>query len=175
MRSLRQATRRNNHVRLNLGRARRRDTQQGFPAAVFPDSAEACRDTDSEHAQGVQGDGEAAHQVRMLGMAHSTDGTSVRQAGEHSATGFEDNLSRTVIQRSAGDVWTTHIIRDRRESLCRQFFLNTLRPGHRLHHLLPERRQINYNLRINSKLPPLSSRHERFKWTRILYGLTHLQ
>ena len=53
-------------------------TQQGSPAAVFPDSAKAPRDAASENAQGVHGSGEAAHRVCLPGMAHSTDGTAVR-------------------------------------------------------------------------------------------------
>ena len=64
---------------------------------------------------------------------------------------------------------------DLRESLCRQFFQAMLRPGHRLHHLLPERRHMSYRLRNNSMLPPLRARHERFKRTLIPYGLLHWQ
>ena len=44
---------------------------------------------------------------------------------------------------------------DRRESLCRQFFQAMLRSGHRLHHLLLERRHMSYRLRNKSMLPPL--------------------
>ena len=64
---------------------------------------------------------------------------------------------------------------DGRESLCRQFFQAMLWPGHRLHHLLPERWHVSYRLRNNSMLPPLCTRHERFKWTLIPYGLLHWQ
>ena len=91
-----------------MGRAHGRGTRQGSPAAVFPDSAEACRYAASEHAQGVHSSGDAAYRVCLPGMAHHTHGTAVRQAGEHSATGPEEYLSRTVIQRGVGGFWTAH-------------------------------------------------------------------
>ena len=96
---------------LTLGRACERGTQQGSPAVVFADSAEGRRDAASEHAQGVHSSGEAAHRVCLPGMAHDTDGTPVRQAGEHSAMGLEEHLSRTIIQRGVGGVLTTHAVR----------------------------------------------------------------
>ena len=37
-------------------------------------------------------------------------GTAVRQAGEHSATGLEDCLPKTVVQRGVGSVWTAHAV-----------------------------------------------------------------
>ena len=73
-------------------------------------TAQARRDAASQHAQGVHGSSEAAHRVCLPSMAHGTDGTAVRQAGEHSATGFEDYLPRTVMQRGIGSVWTAHSV-----------------------------------------------------------------
>ena len=77
---------------------------------IFPDSAEASRDAASEHAQGVHSCGEVAHRVCLPGMAHHTDGTAVRQTGEHPATDLEDHLSTSIIQGGAGGVWTAHAV-----------------------------------------------------------------
>ena len=70
----------------------------------------ARMDAALEHAQGVHGSGEAADRVCLPSMAHGTDGTAARQAGEHSATGLEDYLPRTVIQRGVGSAWTVHAV-----------------------------------------------------------------
>lgn len=63
---------------------------------------------------------------------------------------------------------------DRRELLCKQFFLAMQEPGHRLHHLLPVRRETGYRLRNNS-LPRIRAKHERFRRTLIPYGLSNWQ
>ena len=81
-----------------------------FLTAQVRRDAQAHRDAASQHAQGVHGSGEVAHRVCLLGMAHGTDGTTVRQAREHSETGLEYHLPRTVIQRDVGGAWTARAV-----------------------------------------------------------------
>ena len=83
---------------------------------------------------------------------------------------FPDLSYRAALEESGLPTLCDHC-----ESLCRQFFQVMLQPGHRLHHLLPERRHMSYRLRNNSMLPPLHATHERFKRTLIPYGLLHWQ
>jgi len=62
----------------------------------------------------------------------------------------------------------------RRERLCMAFFKAMLKPGHRLHHLLPPKRDTGHALRKNIR-QPLKTRTDRFKYTLIPYGLLHWQ
>ena len=64
---------------------------------------------------------------------------------------------------------------DRRERLSREFFEAMLQPGHRLHHLLPVRRESGYGLRNQNSRPLLRTKHERFKRTLIPHGLLNWQ
>jgi hypothetical protein len=64
-------------------------------------------------------------------------------------------------------------LHQRRENLSRDFFIGILKPGHRLHHLLPEKRDSGYNLRTKNRHPLLKTRTDRYKHTLVPYGLLH--
>ena len=64
---------------------------------------------------------------------------------------------------------------ERREELARRFFRAILSPTHRLHHLLPTRRRVHYDLRNDTQRDKIVGRHQRYRNTLIPYGLRHWQ
>ena len=54
-------------------------------------------------------------------------------------------------------------LRDRREVLCKNFYTDMKDPSHKLHHLLPETRELTYGLRRTRLRPLLKTKTERFK------------
>ena len=60
----------------------------------------------------------------------------------------------------------------RRERMARAFFEAILSPGHKLHHLLPDPRPVNYGLRRRHRYPATSLRTQRARRTLINTVLT---
>ena len=65
-------------------------------------------------------------------------------------------------------------LHQRREHIARGFFVQMLQPNHKLHHLLPEPRDIMYNLRTVPKYSRIG-KSKRFCSTLVPYGLAHWQ
>ena len=66
------------------------------------------------------------------------------------------------------------ILHQRREDTAREFFVQLLQPGHKFHYLLPQPRDIGYNLRSLPKYPRIG-KTKRFCSTLVPYGLTNWQ
>ena len=64
-----------------------------------------------------------------------------------------------------------HTLHQRREDTAKEFFVQLLQPGHKLHYLLPQPRDIGYNLRSLPKYPRVG-KTKRFSSTLVPYGLT---
>ena len=66
-------------------------------------------------------------------------------------------------------------LQTRRERMARAFFEAILSPGHKLHHLLPDPRPVNYGLRHRHRYPATSLRTKRARRTLINYGIDNWQ
>jgi hypothetical protein len=63
----------------------------------------------------------------------------------------------------------------RREAACRTFFKSMLEPTHRLHHLIPAKRNLTRSLRDTNQYPLPRVKTERFKRSLVTYGLFNFQ
>ena len=61
------------------------------------------------------------------------------------------------------------------ERMARACFEAILSPGHKLHHLLPDPRPVNYGLRRRHRYPATSLRTQRARRTLINYGIDNWQ
>ena len=64
---------------------------------------------------------------------------------------------------------------DCQDDLSRRFFQAMLSPSNKLNHLLPTQREVCYGLRSLKNYDTMMAKRERFKKTRIPYGLSHWQ
>ena len=63
----------------------------------------------------------------------------------------------------------------RRERMSQSFFLKTLAPDHKLHHLIPEPREVRYGLRRANRYPVPAHRTQRARKNLIIFGLANWQ
>ena len=61
----------------------------------------------------------------------------------------------------------------RRDMLCKKYFIGMKQTNHKLHHLLPKPREIDYSLRSKTMLPQINARTNRYKNSLIPWGLSH--
>ena len=66
-------------------------------------------------------------------------------------------------------------LENRRGKLSQNLFMNLLDHKHKLHHLLPKQRTVNYNLRICKKYPVPKIHCKRTLRSPIVYGLSYFQ
>ena len=66
-------------------------------------------------------------------------------------------------------------LHQRREDIARDFFVQLLQPGHKLHYLLPELRDFGYNLISLPKYARIGKIGKRFRNTLVPYGLANWQ
>ena len=64
---------------------------------------------------------------------------------------------------------------ERRTKLCMKYFHKLTSSGHKLHHLLPDRRNVQYYLRTCSTLPAPFARTDRFRRSLLSWGLANWQ
>ena len=66
-------------------------------------------------------------------------------------------------------------LKDRRDCICKKYFNSMKSETHKLHHLLPDERHVNYEMR-QSKLYPLpKTRTNRYRNSFIPWGLRNCQ
>ena len=61
------------------------------------------------------------------------------------------------------------------ERMAQAFFEVILSPGHKLHHLLPDPRPVNYGMRRRHRYPATSLRTQKARRTLINYGIDNWQ
>ena len=61
-------------------------------------------------------------------------------------------------------------LHNRRKNLCRRLFQAMLQPKHRLHHLLPEKRNTGYGLGNSNKYLLIAAHHVREHWSVTVCG-----
>ena len=66
-------------------------------------------------------------------------------------------------------------LKERRDHLCRKYFNDMKVNSHKLNHLLPEKRQVEYDLRPVNAYPLLQTRTDRYRNSIIPWGLFHWQ
>ena len=64
---------------------------------------------------------------------------------------------------------------ERHTKLCMKYFHKLISPGHKLHHLLPDWRNLQYCLRTCSTLPAPFARTDRFRRSLLPWGLANWQ
>jgi hypothetical protein len=64
---------------------------------------------------------------------------------------------------------------ERREVQCRKLFCAMAKPTHKLHHLLPDPRQLNYDIRRPTTLPNLRASTTRYHKTFVPYAIRQYQ
>ena len=66
-------------------------------------------------------------------------------------------------------------LKERRDYLCKKYFINMQALSHKVHCLLPKKRLVDYNLRHGNMYPLTVTRTNRLKNSLIPWGLYHWQ
>ena len=66
-------------------------------------------------------------------------------------------------------------LKERRDYLCKKYFINMQARSHKVNCLLPKKRLVDYNLRHGNMYPLTVTRTNRFKNSLIPWGLYHWQ
>ena len=66
-------------------------------------------------------------------------------------------------------------LKERRDHLCRKYFNDMKVNSHKLNHLLPDKRQVEYDLRPVNAYPLPQTRTDRYRNSIIPWGLFHWQ
>ena len=66
-------------------------------------------------------------------------------------------------------------LKERRDFICRRYFINMQKESHKLHYLLPDERNAQYNLRPGNRYPLPVTRTNRYRNSLIPWGLYNWQ
>ena len=66
-------------------------------------------------------------------------------------------------------------LKERRDFICRRYYINMQKESHKLHYLLPEERNVQYNLRPGNRYPLLVTWTNRYRNSLIPWGLYNWQ
>ena len=66
-------------------------------------------------------------------------------------------------------------LKDRRDYLCKKYFINMQARSHKVNCLLPEKRHVDHDLRRGNTYPLPVTRTNRYKHSLIPWGLYHWQ
>ena len=66
-------------------------------------------------------------------------------------------------------------LKERRDFICRRYFINMQKESHKLHYLLPDERNVQYNLRPGNRYPLPVTRTNRYRNSLIPWGLYNWQ
>ena len=66
-------------------------------------------------------------------------------------------------------------LKDRRDCICKKYFNSMKSETHKLHHLLPDERHVNYEMRQSKFYPLPKTRTNRYRNSFIPWGLRNCQ
>ena len=92
---------------------------------------------------------------------------------------IQKRVVRAIFPGMSYDDILTHInlstLKDRRDYLCKKYFINMQARSHKVNCLLPEKRHFDHDLRRGNMYPLPVTRTNRYKNSLIPLGLYHWQ
>ena len=87
---------------------------------------------------------------------------------------LSDSIEIIQKRASRGDILNhTGIttLKERSDYICRRYFINMQEESYKLHHLFPDERNVQYNLRPGNRYPLPVTRTNRYRNSLIPWGL----